>query len=397
MDIYKATIISTVDLSEEGRIMVFCDEISDDYFEVTYVSPYYSDFQGGMIAIPAKGADILISKAVNSDDWYYLGSVVDRKRSYTPPKSGLLSRPDVGEISPHLSQVTPVMPEEGIYSSRNAPSKVILKSPLGNCLTLSDQNNKEFNNIRAELRTPSGKRLMMHDGNEVGAVMLQNEELDGIKIASKMSKHLPTRSIQIESSGDQAFRTKKGSMDLNITDGQDISIYNKSNGTMSLSMMKHQTGNVNIKSKWRDINITCNNKVGGRIFVHAGEKIQLEATTGEVIIHAARKVTIASTEGIDMISGGDIKMSAAKNIDIVAGVGMSCGSLGPQGISMVSPAGMVSVDAQKIHLNSGLALPIVPILTLQLASSVYALTPANPMYVIQPNNYGDPIIPDTGT
>jgi len=339
----KAQVMDTMDISQEGKMKVFCEAIGDDLFDVIYVSPFYTNPQSGFIAIPEKGAEILITQVENSDEWYYLGSVVSRKRGIPDPED-----PDI-----QTDLCRDVMPPEGIYDSRGIPQKLIWKSPMGHTITMSDQYNKDFNNVKLELRSGSGKKILMHDSADVGMILIENEDKlgDGIKIVSDKSKNYPTRSILTTSHGYQVFTCKESEIKMIVMDGQDMHFTNNSTGMNSLEEHRDKSGNINFTSKHKDINITCL-KDTGRVFVKCGEHLQLECVDGEVIIHAAKKISIASEDSIHMKAKGDIRLESGGNIDIKAEANLSCEAITGKS-NLISEKGVCSIEGSVIYLKDG--------------------------------------------
>jgi len=319
--IYKAQVVDARDVTQEGRFRVFCPEIEEDFFEVIYVSPYYRSAEGGFIALPERGSEVLISQLENDSNWYFMGSIVNRKEGVEETDD-----PDIDILMNRN-----VLPPVGIYNSDNIPQKVIWKTPLGHCITLSDQYDVTKNNVKVEIKSSLGKKILLADSPGLGCIWLRNESGDGIQIVSEDSTDLPGRSILLSSKGYQVLTSQEAEVKLRVVDGQDIHIRNTSTGANTLPGSRERTGNVNIESKYRDINITAENNTG-RIFLNAGDKIQLECRDGEIIIHSAQKISLSSDGDINIKAANNLKLEATNgNVDIK---GRNIAALAQQGATI---------------------------------------------------------------
>jgi len=387
--VWKATVKSNFDVNKKGTLSVEVEGWANNPVDVVYVSPYYTNSQGGLIAVPGHGAEILIMGIENSDSYYYAGSIVDKKST---------SNLDAGDPVPISGDK--VLPEEASYSDNFTPEKLVVKTPKGHSLTMSDEWDKNKNNMHVNLKTKLGKSLMMHDGPEVGAILLKNEGGDGLTVGGMESSDYPTRGIMLQSKSDQLYQSAKGSIDIVVSNGGELNIENDSNGTNYLAPFFLNSGCINIASKYRDINITnkaffdfVENRVvkPGRVMIHAGKGLQLECTEGEVIIHSAKKISIASEGDIDMQSAtgninlhavlGDVNIKAGKNLNLE-------GTLMAQIHSEIIALNNAAAEGMWTPIPKSGALLVKPLPT----------TPALPATpsIIEPDANGDPYIPDPG-
>ena len=117
-------------------------------------------------------------------------------------------------------------------------------------------------------------------------------------------------------------------------------------------------GNVNIQSKWKDVN-TLSLAQNGRIFIECldpsgianGQRIEIQThgTNGEIIIKTNGKVGIEAND-IDIKANNNINMNATTDVNIQAGGQIS-----------LKAAGMVAVDGAPIQLNNGDSKPSNPV------------------------------------
>ena len=375
--VWKAEVVSNADVYKKGTLSAKVEEWGKAV-DVVYVSPYYTDQRGGLIAIPGHGADILIMWIENSDQYYYAGSIVDNK---------VMEDPDLE-----------VMPEEAEYSKNFMPQKVVIKTPRGHSLSMSDEWDEDENKTYVRLQSNLGKNLTMHDGPQVGATILNNEAGDGLVIGGIHSDIHPTRSVALRSRGSQTYQSAGGSIDILVNNGGELNIENDSRGTNCLAPYFLNSGCINIASKHRDINITnkasfdlVENRVvkPGRVMIHAGKGLQLECTEGEVIIHSAMKISIASEGDIDMQSTtGNINLHAvAGSVNIKAGNNLN-----------LEGTVMAQIHSEIIKLNSaaaeGMWTPIPKSGALLVKPLPTTPAPAANPSIIQPDANGDPYIPD---
>lgn len=365
---YKAQVIHTQDYNEEGRISVICPEVYDGIFEVVYVSPFYNNMESGFMAIPDHGAEIIISQLENDERWYYFGSIVDTKSGIPDPEDG-----------DRFSELdTTITPKEAVYGPDGRPGKQLWKTAMGHTIQMSDHNHKDFNNNKIELRTARGKKILMSDSKKIGAMEFVNEKGDGITVTAFESETFPTRSILVMCESLQRYMTRTGDIKMIVVDGQDLHLINEATGANALPTRRNKTGNINVVSKNRDINIVCK-KNDGRIFIDAGGQIQLECVNGEIIIHAAKKISIESDDSIHIKAKNDIRIeSSLGNVDIKAGVNATVEG----GIIASLKAPSINIDATSVGLKDSLQGPVT---TITPATDAESAEPTQP----EPNNYGD--------
>jgi len=279
---------------------------------------------------------------------------------------------------------------------------------------MSDEWDDKVNSMHIQVKTNMGKTLMMHDGPEVGAVILQNEAGDGLVIGGTHSDDYPTRGVSIRSKDSQTYQSASGEIDIIVSNGGELNIENNSNGANWLAPLFRQSGNVNISSKHRDINITNTSVLdltksppvpskAGSIYIHAGQGLQLECTEGEVVIHSAKKITIASDGDIDMQSMlGNININAlAGDVNIKAGTGES-GKVLPGSINMDSLK--TQIHSEVIALNQAATAGMWNPLPKMIPGLLVMPLPTTPVIPVAPPPFpgvlmdanGDPYIVEPG-
>lgn len=336
MKLFKAQIVDNTDFLEQGRLLVYAKDIADDAFYVAYVSPYSAHHEGGFVAIPEIGVQILIAQTEGSDmQWYYMGSIFGGREGIDESGNRSLEASDNR------------VPDREIYRARNKPQRIVIQDPGGNKLVLSHAYSPKYFNLKAELKSGLGKYLMLNDSPRINCIYLKNEFEDGIKITSGEQFSSAERAIEIESRGPQIYTSKESNLNFLVVDGREINIVNQSTGINAGD--PNRFGNINIESVHNDINIKSSAE-DGRIFLDAlGQEglIQIDSN-GDVIIYASGDVKIRA--------GGNLQLKAESDIDIEAGGNLSLkgggsNSLESTGVTNIKSGANMLIEGSKIDLN----------------------------------------------
>jgi len=363
MLLLKAQVMDNTDFTERGRILVYCKDLTRDYFYVTYVSPYGANFEGGFIAIPEIGTEILIQESGGTDrKWYYVGSIFE-------PKEGIDNQGDE-----FIEAQTSKVPEKEVYRARGKPQQVVLKDPSGNKLTLSNAQSPEYMNNKAELQSALGKKLVLSDSLKgMDVILLENEHGDGVKITTRADESSPARSMEFETTGPIKTISRESEVEVVVVEGREIDVINYSTGLNKDPQFPERAGNVNITSVNNDINLTVDNVVDGNIFIRSkGLKgvIQVACDGKVTIIAESDDVEIRAGKNLNLQALGNISIQAGGNIDMIAGL---IASLGAGTTMNLTATAMIAADAAQVQLNSKLSKPPIPV------------TPITK----KPNNYGE--------
>lgn len=302
MNIRVGEVKSNKDIFGLGGLLVHTDV--DVPVWVKYTSPYLAGRNGGFIAIPEIGSQVLICKPDNSEDWFYFGSVPN---------------PQIGEaLGAGYDTVAPRNKEEAlfdpqIYKARGVPQRVVWSSPRGNKLILSDEYATDYLNQYAKLESANGKVLILQDspnagggdGDYVDAIIIRNEHGDRIKISTSQNGSSAGRSIEIEANGPINVVSRGSGVKLHVIDGKEINIINESTGSKRIGPNDPTPGNINIESKNADINIAVSSKNG---------VINLEAKgeDGHIVLDSKGKVQIKGAKGVDILSDAGITLDGER-------------------------------------------------------------------------------------
>ena len=337
---------TTVDPSRSGIITVLVAEGKKKKKKfVKYVSPYGSNDEGAIIALPEPETQVLICSPQGSSEWYYMGT------TFTPESkdSEGAKIPD-GDLKP----IERVHPE--LYKARGRPMKYSFKSPQGAGITMHEDYNKEYFNKKVEITSGVNKKITLNDSPEVDAITIDSG--NGSKITLSNDPQGMTgdaRSVQIESSGPQKYINKQSQTDIVVDNGgRDLNIINNAHGLLWGPLI--DTGCVNLQSKYKDVNVFSKGFMGG-IFLQClnplgiNQKIVLEtrgSLGGEIILK----------------TNGTIKLEAGTSIEMTAPI-IKQNSITQNSTTTkfdVFSAGPVNIDGSLINLAGGQAQadPVVP-------------------------------------
>ena len=303
MQIRIVEVVDNFDLTETGLIKVVDETTSKgdthEPYAIYYTSPYYAKHEGGMIAIPEIGTRVLICKPENDYNWYYMSTIVN-------------SSPAMAKADPNtLLKDRKIIHDKEIYRARYKPEGITVQSPEGNEVTLRDSHNPRYFNIKAGLKSGSGKRIEANDSPNIDAVIMRNEHNDYIRINANSNGANSSRSIDAECLGNVKLTSREGNMDLLVEDGRELNISNTSTGSQRISEKDTSPGNINVISLWGDINISVEKSKTGSIFITvkgANSHIVLQSE-GTVDIAGKKGVNITSDEGNVIVKGKTIQLN----------------------------------------------------------------------------------------
>jgi hypothetical protein len=344
---------------------------------VNYTSPYANaGGEGGMIAIPPVGTLVLVAQIDTCGDWFYLGSTLvkppnnaspggdtsdsdsdsepipdsdEAVAALSPPPNSSTGGSDPGRLPGQANTADPEIHRTGV------PQQQIFQNEWGCGLKNSGQADHTMQNYYTRLKSGSGKKIALIDSPGQDCVLIKNDHNDRIILTSKPEggEGLPQRSLQVETHGPQKYICGESQMDLLVNDGRELNIENKSTGHNADPTYPERSGNVNIQSRYNDVNI-FSGKPDGRIFIETlsesgnNQVIEIETHGDETC-----KIRIRSTGKIDILAEGEdgIGVEATKgSIDINAAGDVNIKAGGE--INLKSSAN-TNIDASPdIYLNS---------------------------------------------
>lgn len=332
------------DSSQNGSFQARINHLDNSETTVNYVTPYGSNGEGGFLAIPEVGTQILVCRPSGSKAWYYLGSTM---------------APEVEEAEGERIKDTGELPasrvDPNLYRARGVPMKIALKSNDGAGLTISEEYNPEFINKKVELNSTVGKKVTLNDSPAIDSLVLDSGNGSKITISNDpKNDHLPSRAIQVESVGPQKFINSGSQTDVVVgADGRELQLLNGANGVQWGDGA--ECGNVNIQSTWRDVNVFSKAEEG-KIFIQclhqdgSDQVIQIETkgTGGGIIIKTRGDISLNAEGNLNLNAGEGINMKAGSKVSI------DCATLD------VRSTGVANIDGSVIHLAGDQSTPTPP-------------------------------------
>ena len=339
-----ATVEDVTDVQRNGCFKCRINALGNQEKDVQYVSPYASNEAGAFVAIPQYGTQVLVCKTGDASDWYYLGATF----SPEPQQVEGASIPD-GETMP-LERVLP-----NLYRSRGVPMQIAMHSPNGAGMLVSEEYTDKYVNRKTEISSTVNKKITLNDSPAIDAIVLDSGNGSKITLSNDPQNSSTTaRSIQVESVGPQKYINTESQTDIVVgAGGRELQLLNQASGVEWGPGIP--CGNVNVQSKWRDVNVFTQAKEG-KIFIECLNEngsnqvieIQTNGADGAIRIKTKGKVDIDAT---------NIGINATSNIDIKAGgnINMESG-----GTTNIKAGGNVNADGAQVQLNGGLAATANP-------------------------------------
>jgi hypothetical protein len=225
------------------------------------------------------------------------------------------------------------------------------KSVKGAGLTISEEYNPEFINKKTEIKSTINKKITLNDSPEIDSVVMESGNGARIILSDNpQTQGIPPRAIQIESVGPQKHINLESQTDVVVVDGRELQLLNESTGAKAPAGAPDEAGNVNIQSKWKDVNIFTQAKEG-RIFIEclntsgSNQLIEIE-TNGEggaIVIKTRGDIRLDAGGNIDMKAGGEIRMQSKQKLSLQS----------VEGGLDVQSASTANIDAPTINLADG--------------------------------------------
>lgn len=371
MQILKGTVATNKDTSKSGKIWVLLDIDKSNAVQVIYTSPFFNRFNHGIIAIPNVYSQVLV--AYDGKNYYYLSTVVDYHDEF-----GSITTDGVGKPAS-------IFGDPKVYDSSGVPSKMEFKNDKDAGLTLTTfyENKKPIVND-VTLRSSQGNELVLSDSPKQDVIMLKNKHGDGITIAGGASTPFANRCIQIKTQNSHVCTVAKGEYSVTVSDGRDVTIRNDSTGKSAIyipplpilgpppvgSTPILQYGNINLISKFRDINIYTDvpdaqvatlprnfsniyiSTNQGMVQINSNGDVKIFSKTGRVTVQSLGDINLVSNEGsINLQAAAGINLNTLANININATQNLNAQGVISTNLGSGSP----------LHLNKlGGAIPAPP-------------------------------------
>lgn len=333
MQVYTGQVTSNSDPTRRGLIKVFCKDL-DAEFQVNYTAPYHAVNEGGFFAPPVIGSFVLFTGDLEKNEFYYLSTIVSK----------LASQLDPSESGTRPKKFQEIKEVDKIYGKATIPQQIRFTDHRGNGLLISNKHIKEKKkpDLRTQLQTFRGKVVALNDSPETDMINIETAHGDGIFIVQgKKNKAYGYRSINVKTRNALNLTSLGLAVNMTVVEGQDINIRNLSFGLMGLfpAQLPRQVGNVNIHSRWRDINIWTNGPQGAIIIRTPLARIQIEPNgriyiAGATVDINANTINMNAAAGINMTSVGPINIQSATETNIV---GLGRINLNDPSVTSVNP------------------------------------------------------------
>jgi hypothetical protein len=352
MRIFEAVVTSNRDDTKSGRFNAKLEGEDLSIEGVIYTTPYHSPYFQGQFSPPSLHSKVLLCHDEIKNKYYYMSTVVEHTVDHGAVPINKMGQP------------LPLVMEPNLYNDAYRPQKMTFKNGQGAGLSITSFHGKDAAGTQkpivseTKLESEGGNMVVVSNSPDAQGIIIQNKHRDGIVISSSSYKGYAARTITTESESTQSCIVKHGDYKVSIVDGRDMTFKNNSLGTYGMLPAPIpptlpyprqavppyipnpllQFGNVNLVSKYRDINIYTDNPFftapgnsniyvstdRGMIQLKANGDIMIYANTGAVNIQGASGLNLTSLLGdININSAGNINMKALLNINSFAGVSMN--------------------------------------------------------------------------
>ena len=341
--IQLAEVIDRVDPTNSGQFIARIAALGNELISINYTTPYASNEGGAFIAVPEVGTQVLVCQPTGSTSWYYLGA------TFAPqPKES------TGALTIDNVELTPfeiAAPE--LTAALGVPMRLQWTGTQGEGIRIIDETNDSMMNKKVEINSIAGKKVSLNDNPTADALILDSGNGATIRLTDnpQMPSISPARAVLVNSEGPQRYINGKSQTSIAVVDGRELNLINDSTGLMGSPVAP--AGNVNIQSKWQDVNVFTKG-IDSKIFIKClGTEgvdqvieISTAGTGGGIDIKTQGKVNIIGSEGISIDSLGPINMKGS-NINLEATAG---------GVNINSP-GTINLKGTTVHLMPPYSLP----------------------------------------
>ena len=321
--IYIAEVEQRVDPGFNGIFQARIGALGPESHPINYTSPYASNNEGAIVAIPEVGTQVLVCRPSGSDELYYLGA------TFAPEPDEASGNKVKEAVEKPMVRVDPY-----IYRADGTPHKYLFAGPKGSRFVISEEETPNFINSKISTISAQGKQVRLNDSPSEDAIVIDSNNGSKITVSNDpQNNSVPSRAVQIETAGPQNYLNTGDQTNIHIQDGKELQILNDSTGMKAPAFEPNKAGNVNIQSLWKDVNVFSKG-IDGRIFIEClnplGEDQLIEIETngvgGAIRIKTNGKVDISGAQGIGVeslgnidIKGANVNIEATNNMNLKAG------------------------------------------------------------------------------
>lgn len=351
-----AEVRDRTDAARTGSFLACIYGFDNELNRITYVSPYGSNAGGAFIAIPEVGTQILVVRPYNTSQWFYLGTAFSYEPLYD---NGQVIRDSV--VSP-VDRCDPTM-----YKSRGYPTHYVFKSPTGAGISMVEDENSEYIKKYTELKSTNNKKIRLDDTPNLDSIILDSG--NGAKIMLTNAPDNPinglaAQSVQVQTNGPQRYINYDSQTDIYVGGGgKELQLLNAANGVLNgtppdfkpqlgIPPPLKPSGNVNLQSTWRDINVLTK-APSGRIFI---ECLNAAGVNQQIVIE-----TNGVGGGITIKTNGTVMVDALTGVDIntAGNINMQCANFNLNCATMNAKAGVMNLDGGVVNLAPEPPLPVI--------------------------------------
>jgi hypothetical protein len=334
MRVVKGRVHSVIDCEKKGRFeMTLAPDFDPEQAKtVIYTSPYFTRNETGIITIPPLESEILAFYDEDTNDYYYISTIVSDPK-WTGIKQNNNEKPLI---------------EKYVYNSECRPQTMTFKDNKNAGLKIvNDFTKGSMPNNYVSLKSTQGHILKLSDTPIKDCIILRNKDGDGITITANKNAAYPSNSIDIKSKGNYRCVSYFGEIYMGLVEGRDISIVNNSAGYNAFPIP--QFGNVNLVSKWKDINIYSEGPTGNVLISTALGVIQLKSR--EINVYGA-SVNVNSATNVNLKAvAGNINLDAGGQINLTSALGVNITTLGVATVAGIAGT-KIGRSATPLDLNS---------------------------------------------
>jgi len=322
------------------------------YVPVLYTTPNHSRYQHGFFAPPEINSRVLV--AFDGTQYYYISTIVD-----WPDSFGAVAKDAVGNPAPLFA--------DKVHDTSGRPCTMMMKNSMGAGIKIDSIYEADALVNAVTVKSSQGHKLVLSDSAKSDAIFIQNKDNDGIVISGGSSEPYAGGCIKMTATNSHSCTVKHGDYSVRVNDGRDITLRNDSKGLYAYYVPDPilnpipvgispalQYGNVNLISKFRDINIYTDVPVAQQAILPPNfSNIFISTNQGMVQINSNGDVKIFSkTGGVTVQSLGDINLvSNAGSINLQAAAGINLNT--PANININASQNLNAQGAISTNLGSG--------------------------------------------
>lgn len=312
MKVHRGIVIWSADSTFSGKFKVnkvnSGNVIDKEPITVLLTSPFFTRNEGGMITVPQEGSEVLYIYDEDFNAYYYLSTIVAQEQTIGMPKAKL--------VNPLINNTKLLYDDYGINHS------LVFKDSKGAGLTLSNYHDEKQLSAKVELKSAANHKVILSDVPKMDCIIIRNRSGDGFTLTDEKTEQHSARSLDLKTRISQRWTTREGEYFVTVVDGRDLTLYNHSTGVNADANNTEQSGNINLNSVNRHINLWADggNGASGSIFLTtygANSLIQLNSS-GEVRIYANKNLEVRIEGDINIRATGNINFEGA-NINFNTG------------------------------------------------------------------------------